>query len=623
MKWYSPFFCVLFVWACRDRDHAAYEHTRDSLWTVANDTLRPKQQRWASLNRLRALTQQQQDDSALFVVASERYAQSYDRDPAQYERWLAEFRSDIRRMNNPRFTSYFNAMYDAGNQSPASVYRLYDRLCRQAEAAHDTAYIVYGRLQMATLENEAGDYSGSEETVTGTLPLLDEKDPADAASFESAYDLLGESYLSRDDLRKALHYFEASLRFATTFDRRLTHENNVAFAHIRLKEYDKAIQRLQRCLHDPKTKRYPREQARLLKNLGYARFCANATQGEADMLAALDLREKNGLSEELASSYMDLAECYQTKNQAQSREFARKAYAVSTRLQRPDDRLEALRFLGRLSSGHEALGYYRTLTKVDDSIRGLRRSARNEFAHIRYEKSRVERKNEQLAQEKRRQKWIGIAWASFALSLLTVGIFLFYRFKKQKQLEAYQAETRLSRRLHDEVAGDLSKMMAFAETADLANDHNREKLLSGLDTVYGRTRDIAHSNADIATGDSFPGELRELMEVFQGQSQMIIVGFDAVPWNRLSAAKQIVVYRVIQELLTNMRKHSDAQLVTLRFGLENRSLSVHYGDNGTQKGTRRPNGLRNVENRIRVVKGRFTFGFEDGKGFRASFTIPL
>ncbi len=623
MKWYSPFFCALFVWACSDRHEVAYERSRDSLWTVANDTVRPKQQRWASLNRLRTLTQRHQDDSALFIVASERYAWLYRQDSTRDKQWLAEFRSDIRRMNNPRFTSYFNAIYDAGNQSHSSVYRLFDRLCRQAEAAHDTAYIVFGRLQMAILENEAGDYSGSEETVTGTLPLLDEKDPTDASSFESAYDLLGESYLSRDDLQKALHYFEASLRFATTFDRRLTHENNVAFAHIRLKEYDKAIQRLERCLNDPKTKRYPREQARLRKNLGYARFCANATQGEADMLAALDLREKNGLSDDLSSSYMDLAEFYQTKNQAQSMQYARKAYVVSTSRQHPDDRLEALRFLGRLSSGTEALGYYRTLTKVDDSIRGLRRRARNEFAHIRYEKSRVERKNEQLAQEKRRQKWIGIAWASFALSLLTVGIFLFYRFKKQKQLEAYQTETRLSRRIHDEVAGDLSKMMAFAETANLSDDSNREKLLSGLDTVYGRTRDIAHSNADIATGDAFATDLRELMEAFQGQSQIIVVGFEAVPWARLSAAKQVAVYRAIQELLTNMRKHSDAQFVTLRFGVETGRLSVQYVDNGTQSQTRRPNGLRNVENRIRVVKGRFKFEFEDGKGFRASFTIPL
>ncbi len=623
MKWYSPFFCVLFVWACSDRDHAAYEHTRDSLWTVANDTLRPKQQRWASLNRLRTLTQRHQDDSALFVVASERYAQSYYRDPARDKQWLAEFRSDIRRMNNPRFTSYFNAIYDAGNQSHSSVYRLFDRLCRQAEAAHDTAYIVFGRLQMAILENEAGDYSGSEETVTGTLPLLDEKDPTDAASFESAYDLLGESYLSRDDLQKALNYFRKGLRFSTTFERRLTHENNVAFAHIRLKEYGKAIQQLTRCLADSSTHRYPRERARLLKNLGYARFCTDATKGQPEMEAALAIREQHPLSSDLPSSYLDLAEFYIDKDRDRSRRYAQQAYNTPAAEQNADDRVEALRFLTRILDGEAALNNYRRLTTLDDSLRTVRRKARNEFAHIRYEKGQVERRNQQLAQEKQRQKWIAMAWASFALALVTVGIFLFYRFRKQKQLEAYQTETRLSRRIHDEVAGDLSKMMAFAETANLSDDSNREKLLSGLDTVYGRTRDIAHSNADIATGDAFASDLRELMEVFQGQSQIIVVGFEAVPWTRLSAAKQVAVYRAIQELLTNMRKHSDAQFVTLRFGVETGRLLVQYVDNGTQSQARRPNGLRNVENRIRVVKGRFNFEFEDGKGFRASFTIPL
>lgn len=625
MKWYSPFFCLLLFTACTNRSSIRYEHKRDSLWMVANDTILAERVRIEALAEMMELSKAHQDDSdsMLYVVASERYSRRCALEPGRYREWLAEFGKEVRGMGNTRYTSYFEAIYEAADGTPPTQYRLFDRLCREAEAAKDTAYVVYGRLRMAALENEAGDYSGSEETVTAALRYLNPQKNADAPYLESAFDLLGESYLSRDDFKKAMDYFSRALQFSTTFQRRLTHENNVAFTEIRMKDYDRAVRRLAHCLADNETKKYPREQARLLKNLGYAMFRLDPGKGEDQMLEALDIREKNGLVTDLPSSYMDLAEFHQIRRPELSVQYAKKADDVAAELQQIDDRLEALRFLAKQSAGNEALAYYRTLTELDDSIRTQRRKARNEFAHIRYEKSLAERRSERLAQEKTRQKWIAVAWASLAFSLLTVGVFIFYRFRKQRQLEAYQTETRLSRRLHDEVAGDLSKMMAFAETADLANDHNREKLLSGLDTVYGRTRDIAHSNADIATGDGFPGELRELMEVFQGQSQMIIVGFDAVPWTRLSAAKQIVVYRVIQELLTNMRKHSDAELVTLRFGLENRSLSVHYGDNGTQKGTRRPNGLRNVENRIRVVKGRFTFGFEDGKGFRASFTIPL
>jgi len=621
MKWYSPFFCCILLVACTGRTTVDYNRTRDSLWTVANDTVRAERVRIEALTQMLALAKSHHDDSIRYVVASGRYALSYAGNP---EEALSVFRAEVRQMDNPRYTSYFNAVYDSYSKDAPARYLAYSRMYQMAEQARDTSYMVYGRLQLATLENEAGDYSGCEENVTRALRLLDEKKPADAGSLESAYDLLGESYLSRDDLQKALFYFGKGLRFSTTFERRLTHENNVAFAHIRLKEYQKAIKRLAGCLGHPATQKYPRDRARLLKNIGYARFCANANQGEAEMKEALAIREQQRYASDLPSSYLDLAEFYVGKDRSRSRNYAEQAYKVATTEKQADDRVEALRFLTRVTDGAAALHAYRTLTVLDDSLRTLRRKARNEFAHIRYEKSQVERRNQQLAHEKQRQKWIALAWAAFALAVAAVGSFLVYRFRKQKQIEAYQTETRLSRRIHDEVAGDLSKMMAFAETADLAHEANREKLLSGLDTVYGRTRDIAHANADIATGDGFAANLRELMEVFQGQARIITVGFEAIPWSKLSVPQQVTVYRVVQEMLTNMRKHSDADLVTLRFAVEKRALTVDYIDNGSRKGEETgQNGLRNAENRITAVKGHFTFGFEDGKGFRASFTIPL
>ena len=55
-------------------------------------------------------------------------------------------------------------------------------------------------------------------------------------------------------------------------------------------------------------------------------------------------------------------------------------------------------------------------------------------------------------------------------------VFLYYylknRNKKEKAEAVYQSETRISKKLHDELANDVYQTMAFVETQDLQNPIN-------------------------------------------------------------------------------------------------------------------------------------------------------
>jgi hypothetical protein len=102
-------------------------------------------------------------------------------------------------------------------------------------------------------------------------------------------------------------------------------------------------------------------------------------------------------------------------------------------------------------------------------------------------------------------------------------------------------------------------------------------------------------------------------------------GFSAIQWNGISEEKKIVVYRILNELLVNMKKHSQASLVSIVFENSKNILNIDYSDNGKginesfQKGS----GLYNTENRIKNSNGTFSFESEPGKGVRFKCSFPL
>ena len=76
---------------------------------------------------------------------------------------------------------------------------------------------------------------------------------------------------------------------------------------------------------------------------------------------------------------------------------------------------------------------------------------------------------------------------------------------------------------------------------------------------------------------------------------VITKDIDKVSWKQFHETKKFALYRVLQELMTNMRKHSKATLVVVKFNQDNRKISVSYNDNGIGCNLVKNNGLRNTE----------------------------
>ncbi len=73
--------------------------------------------------------------------------------------------------------------------------------------------------------------------------------------------------------------------------------------------------------------------------------------------------------------------------------------------------------------------------------------------------------------------------------------------------------------------------------------------------------------------------------------------------------------------MTNMKKHSQASLVTLQFEEQKKKISVTYRDNGIGCDLKYGNGLRNTENRTDLAGCRITFESEINNGFEANIIL--
>ena len=206
-------------------------------------------------------------------------------------------------------------------------------------------------------------------------------------------------------------------------------------------------------------------------------------------------------------------------------------------------------------------------------------------------------------------------------------LFIFLTTKKHPRLQTsvQDTENRIAKKIHDELANDVFKTMTFAETQDLENPEKKEVLLENLDAIYGKARDISRSNSAIPTDERFEAILQDLINSFNSETvNVILKNSPPLDWNKVNPSAKNAIYRVLQELMVNMKKHSDANLVLLAFSSSSKGIEIKYSDNGKGIASNdfTKKGLQNAENRILALNGTLTFDNETDKGFKVIIQIP-
>lgn len=517
-----------------------------------------------------------------------------------------------------------------------SAFFFYNKLKFICNPKTDAERYVIAINQMAKIQQNNGDFTGSELTVRSAIPYLKLiKNPKHSWN---CYVILGNNYRNTYNYKSALYYYNKAYKLNITAPRTRDVHNKIACVYIQQKKYYEALQIFHSFTNNIEVRNNPEEYAQALDNIGYCYYKIDNLESKSYLENALKMRSEISGNKDIGMSYFHLALFYKIKNPALAKKYMLQSYQKFSSVKDADDRMLALKFLIENNSDRDLKKYSVLYVNLVDSMFIVRQTAKNQFAKINYDSKKEKTENLKLIthraenelQLERQKNSNIISYIIIVISLSLIVILYFYltsRGNKDKIEAAYKSETRIAKKLHDELANDIYHTMAFAENRNLALAENRMQLLNNLDAIYSRTRDISKENNPIITNEKYEFYLKEMISGFNTPDlNLILNGIDSVNWSKINRDKKIALYRVLQELLVNMKKHSNATLVGINFKTTDKNIIISYTDNG--KGVNLnditfKNGLHNIEHRILSIKGQIEIDSAPEKGFKVFFKLPI
>lgn len=530
----------------------------------------------------------------------------------------------------------------------------------------------YSRL--AIIYNEQSDYTTAIEYNLKSIEGF--KKVGNYKNVGQVYTNISSVYNYLDQADKALEYGDLAVATLDTIDAPYALAGalgNTANAYQKLENYDKAEELLFDSYKIFKAVNSHTDEATALNNLGFnARLQGDNEAGLKYYNLALNLSDSIGDDNGKSNYLANLGNVYyDMENYPLAKEHFIKSLDLSE--QHSIRRLMKMGYDG-LSKAYtqtkdyqKALDYSKKLINVKDSIYSsdkfdLISKWETKYQTVEKEKLLLEEqtKNETLAIEKaeaelavsNRNKWI-IGLLGGALAILFLSLFILQRNKRIAQSEQDAAiiierdrglkavievqeeeRKRISKDLHDGIGQQLSGLkMAWQKlSTDIgkANPEEYERLISLtsiLDDSAKEVRSISHQMMPKALQDlGLRPALEDMLQKLFDHSD-ITYSFESHKADaRFEESVEISLYRIAQELLNNVIKHSGSSEVSVQLMHIKSKLILIIEDNGSGfdiEESKDGHGLMNIKSRLNTVNGEVNYEPSPGSGTVASIRIPV
>jgi PAS domain S-box-containing protein len=192
-----------------------------------------------------------------------------------------------------------------------------------------------------------------------------------------------------------------------------------------------------------------------------------------------------------------------------------------------------------------------------------------------------------------------------------------------------------ARELHDGLGQILTSLSLFARSIEGELVGHQRRRLAALrvlaDEALATTRSLAWSlRASAAPPEGLAASLRSLAATIESRTGLAIEIEDAVE-TRFAVRIEAAVYRIVEEALTNVMRHTSARAVTISLRQTGAALTVVIEDDGEgfepERRTLTPGsgmGLLCMEERARLLDGTLRVESAPGKGtvVRAELPVP-
>ena len=200
---------------------------------------------------------------------------------------------------------------------------------------------------------------------------------------------------------------------------------------------------------------------------------------------------------------------------------------------------------------------------------------------------------------------------------------------------------RIARELHDGLAQVLgyinTQTMAVRKLVQLGRTDDADQQLKAMEEVARAVyADVREAILGLTSSLPVPGGLVDAIRVYAEHfGRMVpfkiqITLSDDFATSGMPPSAEIQVMRIVQEALSNIRKHADASNVEVTFTVEGTRLVVDVEDNGIGFDVERSNragwpqfGIHSMNERAKAIGGALTLESRPGAGTRLRLQVPV
>jgi hypothetical protein len=195
---------------------------------------------------------------------------------------------------------------------------------------------------------------------------------------------------------------------------------------------------------------------------------------------------------------------------------------------------------------------------------------------------------------------------------------------------------RVAEDLHDNLGSVIATLKLHFENLRINREKKRinqetlfDKTENLIDEAYQKVRSIAHAkNAGVIANQGLLVAVKLMAEKVSSANSIQIEVIDYGLEKPIENSLEISLFRIIQELTTNIIKHSKAKNATINISQDTDDITVLIEDDGigmdtskidVQKGM----GLHSIKTRVEHLEGSFTIDSTPSKGTTIIINIPI
>lgn len=423
------------------------------------------------------------------------------------------------------------------------------------------------------------------------------------------YNNLGTVYEQTEDLEKATESYLKALAFYEKIDSYLDMAmvySNIAIVFKKQKQFDKSI-------------------AYNIKAMDYSQ-----KGGDLWMSAAI--------SNNIGNAYSEMNEF------ALAEKYCNEAVDLSIQIKALEITIIAYESLADLNERKgdfkQAFMYSKKMIEANNQFLNANQTAQFSELEVKFKTQEKELQNQKLQFEKaeiKKQNIFNLIISILVFSVVLIIVLAFVRLKRQRLLIKKQQEMnqavieseikerfRIARDLHDSVGQMLSVVKM-----NLSQNSENDAACALVDQTIVEVRQISHNLIPEALNFGIERALEELLEKSQVEDSLTIQLQFAISKNelKLSKEKELIVFRIIQELIGNTIKHAKASIIKIDLSLKNEVIFIDFSENGIGFDTNlihTSNGLgwKNTFARLNLLNGKMTIHSQLNQGSTIKITLP-